>query len=192
MSAERIEAAALDDAIRRWADEQHLADAHLRRWLGLSDDDRAALLEIAETLRMRTGQFVTTFELLEEIALRERATTVAIETAVVEDTNAEGRIGAATIGEHTIAEGKVAKGTIAEVKIAGDAIVEGTIGVGTIGGILARGEIRRIAEGSGSGPGRARELIETLRAIRFPRLKRMENRLNAEIAALELPRGVKV
>jgi hypothetical protein len=143
MSAERV--GVTGDAIRRWAAARRLPDAHLRRWLAHADDDRAALLELADTLRLRTGQFVIAFELLEEIALREREANVSIE----------------------------------EIEV-------------TIAAILARREIRRILEGTGSAPGRARELIETLRAIRFPRLKRTSDRLAAEIAALGLPRGVKV
>ena len=82
---------------------------------------------------MRTGQLVTAFELLEEIALRER---VSIEA------------------------------------------------------ILARAEVRRILDGAGSAPGRARELIEMLRAMRFPRLRRMADLLAAEVAALRLPGGI--
>jgi hypothetical protein len=131
-----------DGAIRRWAVERHLPDAHLRRWLALAHEDRAALLELAGTLRLRTGQLVTVFELLEEIAVREGATNVSIEV--------------------------------------------------TIAAILARHEIRRILDATGSAPGRARALIDTLRAIRFPRLKRTADRLAAEIAALGLPRSVKV
>jgi hypothetical protein len=145
MSAARIEATATDNAIRRWAAERHLPDAHLRRWLALAEEDRAALLELAETLRMRTGQFVIAFELIEEIVLRDRATNVSI----------------------------------SEIKV-------------TIGTIVARCEIRRILDGTGSAPGRARELIEALRAMRFPRLKRMADRLAAEIATLGLPLGVRV
>jgi hypothetical protein len=74
MSAAEIEVNETDDAIRRWAAERHLPDAHLRRWLALTDADRGALLELARKLRLRTGQFVTAFEMLEEIAVRERAT----------------------------------------------------------------------------------------------------------------------
>jgi hypothetical protein len=142
MSAERIDGATTDDTICRWAAERHLPDAHRRRWLALAHDDRAALLELAVTLRLRTGQFVAAFELIEEIALREREANASIE--------------------------------------------------GAFAAIFARGEIRRILEGTGAAPGRARELIDTLRAIRFPRLKRTTDRLAAEIAALGLPRGVKV
>jgi hypothetical protein len=52
--------------------------------------------------------------------------------------------------------------------------------------------MRRIVDGTGSGPGRARELLDTLHAIRFPLLKRAADRLAAEIAALGLPAGIKV
>jgi hypothetical protein len=124
-----------DDAIRRWVSARHLSEAHLVRWLALAQADRTALVQIAEALRLRTGQLVTTFELLEEIALRERV---------------------------------------------------------SIAAILARAEVRRIPDGAGSAPDRARELIEMLRAMRFPRLRQMSDRLAAEIAALKLPGGIKV
>jgi hypothetical protein len=58
--------------------------------------------------------------------------------------------------------------------------------------VLGRDEIRRIADGPGSGPARASALIETLRKIRFPRLRQMQERLRAEVAALKLPRGISV
>src|SRR5580698_11440717 len=99
-----------DEAIRHWASERHLSEAHLVRWLALAQADRTALVQIAEALRLRTGQLVTAFELLEEIALRDRVSITAI---------------------------------------------------------LARAEVRRILDGTGSAPGRARELIEMLRAMRF-------------------------
>lgn len=124
-----------DDAIRRWATARHLPDAHLVRWLALAQADRAAIVGMAESLRLRTGQLVTAFELLEEIALRERL---------------------------------------------------------SIEAILARAEVRRVLEGAGSAPGRARELIDMLRAMRFPRLRRMADRLAAEVAALRLPGGITV
>ena len=69
-----MNATKIEDAIRAWAAQRRLPDAHLTRWLALAEDDRAALLSIAERLRLRTGQFVTVFELLEEIALREQST----------------------------------------------------------------------------------------------------------------------
>jgi hypothetical protein len=62
----------------------------------------------------------------------------------------------------------------------------------TVAEILGRDDIRRIADGSGSGPARARALIEALRKIRLPRLRAMQERLRAEVAALKLPRGISV
>src|SRR5262249_30209171 len=58
--------------------------------------------------------------------------------------------------------------------------------------ILARPPLRRVATGSGSGPERARELLDQLRAIRFPRLRETTKRLEAAVAALRLPRGITV
>ena len=121
--------------IRAWADTRRLPHTHLARWLALGQEDSAALLALAEHLRLRTGQLITALEMLEEIAVRDRATVTAV---------------------------------------------------------LARREIRRILDGAGSAPGRARALLDQLRAIRFPRLKRTADRLAAEIAALGLPRGVAV
>src|SRR5258708_39406352 len=100
MTTEKVERREIDDAIREWATERHLPDAHLVRWLALAPEDRAALLEVVERLHLRTGQLVSAFEVLEEIALRERIT---IATVIVSD------------------------------------------------------EIRRIADGAGSAPGRARD-----------------------------------
>ena len=74
MRTTSIEVGETADAIRQWAAQRHLPEAHLRRWLALADQDRAALLELAEGLRLRTGQLVTTLELVEEIAVRESAT----------------------------------------------------------------------------------------------------------------------
>ena len=56
----------------------HFPDAHRRRWLALTHADRATLVHMAEALRLRTGQLVAAFELLEEIALRERVSIAAI------------------------------------------------------------------------------------------------------------------
>lgn len=135
MSTASIEGHETDDAIRRWAVARHFPEAHLVRWLALAHEDRAALLKVAETLHLRTGQLVAASELLEEITLRER------------------------------------------VKIAT---------------IIASDEIRRTIDGAGSAPGRARDLLDTLRAKRFPRLHRMTARLAQEIAALGLPGGIRV
>jgi predicted NBD/HSP70 family sugar kinase len=135
MTTDRLEGREIDDAIRRWATERHLPDAHLMRWLALAPEDRTALLGVAERLHLRTGQLVVAFEVLEEIAVRERI---------------------------------------------------------TIATIIASDEIRVIIEGGGSTPGRARYLLDTLRAKRFPRLHRMTTRLANEIAALGLPGGIRV
>jgi methyl-accepting chemotaxis protein len=56
--------------------------------------------------------------------------------------------------------------------------------------ILSRDEIRRIADAPGSTPARASAFIDALRQARFPRLRKMQERLRAEIAALKLPRGL--
>ena len=58
--------------------------------------------------------------------------------------------------------------------------------------ILARAPLKRILEGSGSAPGRARAFIEELRAIRFPRLGRALEILRGEVAALRMPRTVTI
>ena len=135
MTTEKVERRESDDRIREWATLRHLPDAHLMRWLALAPEDRTALLEVVERLHLRTGQLVSAFEVLEEIALRERI---------------------------------------------------------TIATIIASDEIRRFVDGAGSAPGRARDLLETLRAKRFPRLHRMTTRLANEIAALGLPGGIRV
>ena len=62
----------------------------------------------------------------------------------------------------------------------------------TVAEVLERDVIRRIADGPGSGPARASALIDALRKIRFPRLRAMQERLRAEVAALKLPRGISV
>jgi hypothetical protein len=56
--------------------------------------------------------------------------------------------------------------------------------------ILSRDEIRRIADAPGSTPARASAFIDALRRTRFPRLRKIQERLRAEIAALKLPRGL--
>ena len=58
--------------------------------------------------------------------------------------------------------------------------------------ILARPSLRRLVTASGSAPERAHAVLEELRAIRFPRLRETTERLEAAVAALHLPRGIKV
>jgi hypothetical protein len=58
--------------------------------------------------------------------------------------------------------------------------------------ILARPPLRRLATEGGSAPERAHAFLNELRAIRFPRLRETTERLEAAIAALRLPRGIRV
>jgi len=124
-----------DAQIREVADERRLPSSHLDRWLAMDPLSRAAMLEIARALRLRTGQLVTALETLDEIAVREHVT-VAV--------------------------------------------------------ILDRPEIRRIANGSGSVPSHASALLEALRTLRYPLLKRMQDELRTEVSALKLPRGISI
>jgi hypothetical protein len=62
----------------------------------------------------------------------------------------------------------------------------------TIASILDRSEIRRIANGTGSTPSRASALVEALRTLRYPLLKRMQEQLRSEVSALKLPRGISI
>ncbi len=58
--------------------------------------------------------------------------------------------------------------------------------------ILSRPAILHVLKSSGSAPARASLLIDELRAMRFPQMRAMQSRLEAEIAALKLPRGIAV
>ena len=64
----------VETRIRALAAEKRLPAAHLERWLALDQPSRARLLEIIETLKLRTGQIVTAIETLHEIAVREQVT----------------------------------------------------------------------------------------------------------------------
>jgi hypothetical protein len=121
--------------ILTWAADHRLPGAHRDRWLAFAEGDRAATMAIVEGLHLRTGQWVTALELLEEIAVRER------------------------------------------VKIAE---------------ILERRELRGIIDGGGSAPGKARALLDALRAIRFPRLREATDKIAAQVADLALPAGIRL
>jgi hypothetical protein len=125
----------IEIGISQWANARGLTFAQVEKWLALDPASRSELLELARRVKFRTGQFLTTFELLEEIAVREN---------------------------QTIAE------------------------------ILARPAIGHILRAADSGPGKARALIEELRLLRYARLNQMNELLKAEIAALGLPRGIKI
>ncbi|MGO9607893.1 MAG: hypothetical protein ACLQAT_31585 [Candidatus Binataceae bacterium] len=68
----------LDDEIRELAARRHLPDSHLERWLNLDEASRAAILEVARTLKLRTGQLVTALDLLDEISVREKTDIAAL------------------------------------------------------------------------------------------------------------------
>jgi hypothetical protein len=61
-----------------------------------------------------------------------------------------------------------------------------------VSAVLARAPLKRILEGVGPAPARARAFVDELRAMRFPRLGRALEKMKAEIAALKLPRTVAV
>lgn len=65
-------------AIREWAAQRRLPEAHLKRWLARSEADRAALLGLAGELHLRTGQMVAILDLLDEITVREAVSFEAI------------------------------------------------------------------------------------------------------------------
>jgi hypothetical protein len=69
-----------DEAIHALATRRHLPRSHLEKWLAMDAESRMALFELVERLKMRTGQIVVAVDLLEEIAIRERATVAAILT----------------------------------------------------------------------------------------------------------------
>jgi hypothetical protein len=125
----------IDLQIRTIAAERRLPQSHLERWLAMDPPSRAAMLDLARALRLRTGQLVTILDTLDEIAVREHASVAAV---------------------------------------------------------LDRPEIRRIANGSGSAPSRASALLEALRTLRYPQLKKMQEQLRSEVSALKLPRGISI
>ena len=124
-----------DTRIREIAAQKKLPATYLARWLALDAASRARLLEIAESLKLRTGQIAAALDLLDQISVRDQIT-----------------------------------------------IVE----------ILDRPEIQRMLKSAGSTPGRASALVEELRTMRYPQMRAMQSRLEAEIAALKLPRKIAV
>lgn len=125
----------IESRLREFAEEKSLPLAHVQKWLALDEPGRTRLLEMAETLKMRTGQCVAALALLEELSIREG---------------------------QTIAE------------------------------ILDRPTLRRILNSRGSGPGRARLVLDELRALRYPQLNRATQRLAEQVAALNLPATIKI
>lgn len=68
----------MDAQIRELAAARRMPNSHLARWLKMDAASRAAFLEIARTLRLRTGQLVSALDTLDEIAVREDASIAAI------------------------------------------------------------------------------------------------------------------
>src|SRR5690242_6472329 len=68
----------IDAKIRMLADQRRLPAAHLERWLAFDEVSRGEFLALARKVRLRTGQLVTALDLLEEIAVRERATVAEV------------------------------------------------------------------------------------------------------------------
>src|SRR6202047_2998568 len=68
------------------------------------------------------------------------------------------------------------------------ALVEGT----QVSAVLARAALKRILEGTGPAPARARAFVDELRAMRYPRLGRALEQMKAEVASLKLPHIVVV
>src|SRR5437764_12553066 len=64
----------IEPRLRRWAKEKSLPPSHVQKWLALDEPGRTRLLELAETLKMRAGQWVAVLGLLDEIAIRENQT----------------------------------------------------------------------------------------------------------------------
>ena len=125
----------IDAQIRTLAAERRLPESHLARWLAMDPASRAAMLEIARKLRLRTGQLVSALDMLDEIAVREHV---------------------------------------------------------TVAGVVDRPEIRRIANGAGSAPSRVSALLDALRTLRYPLLKKMQEQLRSEVSSLKLPLGISI
>ena len=68
----------IDAQIRTIAAERRIPQSHLARWLAMDAASRAAMLDVARAIRLRTGQLVTAIDTLDEIAVREHVTVAAI------------------------------------------------------------------------------------------------------------------
>jgi hypothetical protein len=68
----------LDSRIRLWAENRAIPQVALDKWLTLIREDQSSLLEIAQHLNFRVGQFLTAFTLLEEIAVRDSSSISSI------------------------------------------------------------------------------------------------------------------
>jgi hypothetical protein len=73
-----MDADEIDQQIRTLAAERRLPASHLARWLALDLRSRAALLDLARAVRLRTGQIAAALDTLEEIAVREHLAVAAV------------------------------------------------------------------------------------------------------------------
>jgi GrpB-like predicted nucleotidyltransferase (UPF0157 family) len=69
-----------DEGICALASARHLPESHRARWLAMDPRSRAAFLQCAESLRLRTGQIVLALDLLGEIAVRKSKSVAEILT----------------------------------------------------------------------------------------------------------------
>ncbi|HLH75797.1 MAG TPA: hypothetical protein VKV28_03220 [Candidatus Binataceae bacterium] len=58
-------------AIRAYASAHHISAPALERWLAMGEADGLAILELAQVLKLRTGQLLSALDLLSDIALRQ-------------------------------------------------------------------------------------------------------------------------
>lgn len=65
-------------AIRACAASRHLPESHVEKWLAMNTPSRMGLLDIAERLKLRTGQIIAAIDLLDEIEIREGVSPAAI------------------------------------------------------------------------------------------------------------------
>jgi hypothetical protein len=130
-----MNSAEADARLQRWADAKALPPVYAQKWRALDEASRTRLLEIAEKLKMHTGQFIVSLVLLEEIAVRE-----------------------------------------------GQLVCE----------ILNKASLVRVLNSGGSGPGRARALLDQLRLLRYPRLERTTKRLLEAVSTIGFPPGIKI
>jgi len=66
------------EKIRELAARRHIPEAQLSKWLAMGNRSASSLCEIAERLRLRTGQLARAIDLLDEIAVRDRSTIESI------------------------------------------------------------------------------------------------------------------
>jgi len=73
-----VKASEIEARIRDWAALRRLEQTHLESWMALAETDRSALLNVAEGLRLRTGQFTAALAMLQEISLRDQQSITGI------------------------------------------------------------------------------------------------------------------